>query len=173
MCVHIYRYVIYRSVLCLGTVNFVYGQKVGGAVTICIHTYIFYECLFCVYVAYVSSPPNSSACFIVAVVCYSVLQCVALCCIVLQCVAVCCSVLHLLVQLVCSVCAANCALGSVVRFVAVCCSVLQCVAVCCSVLQCVAVVGSTWLQCVYSQLCSGQCFAVCWSVLECVAVCCV
>jgi len=34
------------------------------------------------------------ACDISAVVCCSVLQCVAVCCSVLQCVAVCCSLLH-------------------------------------------------------------------------------
>jgi len=48
-----------------------------------------------------------------AVVCCSVLQCVAACCRVLQCVTACCNVL---------------------QCVAVCCSVLQCAAVCCSVL---------------------------------------
>ena len=53
-----------------------------------------------------------------ALMCCSVLQCVAVCYSVLQCVAVCFSVL---------------------QCVTVCCSVLQCAAVCCSVLQCVAV----------------------------------
>ena len=58
-------------------------------------------------------------------VCYSVLQCVAVCSSALQ-------------RGVSSEAACANAFG-VLQCVAVCCSVLQCVAVCCSILQCVAV----------------------------------
>ena len=82
------------------------------------------------------------------------LQCVLVCYSVLQRVAVSCSLLR--------VESPNLFLsGPVLQCVAVHCSVLLCVAVCCSVLQCVAVC--------YSVL---QCVIVCCSVLQCVAVSC-
>jgi len=67
------------------------------------------------------------------VVCYSVLQCVAVCCIVLFCVAACCSML----QRVAACCSVRCKVIQcvVVHEMAACCSMLQGVTVCCSVLQ--------------------------------------
>jgi len=93
-----------------------------------------------------------------AVVCCSVLQCVAVCCSVLQGVAGCCSVLQLASEILRAV---------------VCCSVLQYVAVCCSVLSCVAVCCSSRLKSRGHVCCRVlQYVAVYCSVLSCVAVCC-
>ena len=85
------------------------------------------------------------------VVCYIVLQCVAMRwvgCSVLQCVAVCCSVLQCVAACthacLLALRQANTCLCVMLQCVAVCCRVLQCVAVCCSALQCVAV---CWVSC--------------------------
>jgi len=70
------------------------------------------------------------------VVCYSVLQCVAMRCNAWQCVAVCRSVLRRGVEW--SVDDNNLKSCCVLQCVAMRCSVLQCVTVCCSVSQCAA-----------------------------------
>ena len=88
-------------------------------------------------------------------------QCVVVCFSVLQRLAVCCSVLNCVVKLeydpfpsyIYKVCVAvRC---NVLQCVAVCCNMLQDVAVCCSVLQCVAVCRSV-LQCVILCAASGS-----------------
>ena len=96
------------------------------------------------------------------------LQCAVVCCSVLQCVAV--RYIKSLILGKLTIAAAPerrfgevdddlCHGGGLHTCVALCCSVLQCDAVCCSMLQCVAVCCSVL-----------QCVAVCCSVLQCVVV---
>jgi len=106
-----------------------------------------------------------------AVVCCSVLQCVALCFSVHEKIHGISNVKNVPVFSCEFACFRLFNYYSVLQCVAVCCSVLLCVVVYCSMLQCVAVCCSV-LQCVAVWCSVLQCVAVWCSVLQCVAVCC-